>query len=64
VFANARRTNAIAMRIVGDLTGADAIMNETLFVGTFPGMREDMCGFIASTIAGLFPRQSATARSR
>jgi CDP-6-deoxy-D-xylo-4-hexulose-3-dehydrase len=64
VFANARRTNAIAMRIVGDLTGADAIMNETLFVGTFPGMREDMCGFIASTIAGLFPRQSATALSR
>jgi CDP-6-deoxy-D-xylo-4-hexulose-3-dehydrase len=64
VFSAARRTNAIPMRIVGDLAGADAIMNETLFVGTFPGMTQDMCGFIAGTIAGLFPRRSAKARSR
>jgi CDP-4-dehydro-6-deoxyglucose reductase, E1 len=54
VFANARKTGAFPMRLIGDLKGADKIMNETLFVGTYPGMRDDMCGFIADAIGYMY----------
>jgi CDP-6-deoxy-D-xylo-4-hexulose-3-dehydrase len=64
VFAQARKTGAFPMRIVGDLAGADAIMNETLFVGTYPGLREAACGFIAGTIANLYRCHSATVQPR
>jgi CDP-6-deoxy-D-xylo-4-hexulose-3-dehydrase len=50
VFVQARAKGSIAMRIVGDLAGADAIMNETLFVGVYPGLTEPMCEHIADTI--------------
>jgi CDP-6-deoxy-D-xylo-4-hexulose-3-dehydrase len=50
VFVQARAKGTIAMRIVGDLAGADAIMNETLFVGVYPGLTEPMCRHIADTI--------------
>ena len=50
VFVQARAKGTIAMRIVGDLAGADAIMNETLFVGVYPGLTEPMCEHIADTI--------------
>jgi CDP-4-dehydro-6-deoxyglucose reductase, E1 len=54
VFAQARKQQSFPIRIVGDLVGADAIMNETLFVGTYPGLREAACEFIAATIANLY----------
>jgi CDP-6-deoxy-D-xylo-4-hexulose-3-dehydrase len=50
VFVQARAKGTISMRIVGDLAGADAIMNETLFVGVYPGLTEPMCQHIADTI--------------
>jgi CDP-6-deoxy-D-xylo-4-hexulose-3-dehydrase len=43
----------MAMRIVGDLTGADTIMNETLFVGVYPGLTEPMCRHIADTVGAV-----------
>jgi len=64
VFANARKTNAFPLRVVGDLTGADAIMNETLFVGTYPGLRADMYGYIADTIGNLYDRNAAGVQRR
>ena len=64
VFANARKTNAFPLRIVGDLAGADAIMNETLFVGTYPGMGSDACGYIASTLADLYQQHTPAVGSR
>jgi CDP-6-deoxy-D-xylo-4-hexulose-3-dehydrase len=64
VFANARKTNAFPLRVVGDLTGADVIMNETLFVGTYPGLRADMCGYIADTIGNLYDRNAAGVQRR
>jgi CDP-6-deoxy-D-xylo-4-hexulose-3-dehydrase len=63
VFAQARTHNAFPMRVVGDLAGADAVMKQTLFVGTYPGIREDMCGFIAGTIAGLYQREASATRA-
>jgi CDP-6-deoxy-D-xylo-4-hexulose-3-dehydrase len=38
------------MRSVGDLSGADQIMNDTLFVGTFPGLTEEMIEYMVRTI--------------
>ena len=37
-FVNLRRQNAGAFRVVGDLPGADRIMNQTLFLGVYPGL--------------------------
>ena len=31
-----------AMRIVGDLVDSDQIMNNTLFLGTYPGLTQEM----------------------
>jgi CDP-6-deoxy-D-xylo-4-hexulose-3-dehydrase len=39
-----------AFRVVGDLAGADRIMNEALFVGTYPGLDEEKLHYIAQVI--------------
>lgn len=39
-----------AFRVVGDLQGADRIMNEAVFVGTYPGLDEEKLSYIASII--------------
>jgi CDP-6-deoxy-D-xylo-4-hexulose-3-dehydrase len=51
VFAQARAKGAMSMRIVGDLTGADMIMNDSLFVGVYPGLTEEMCRYVSEAIA-------------
>jgi len=35
---------------VGDLAGADRIMNETVFIGTYPGLTPAMLEYMAETI--------------
>jgi CDP-6-deoxy-D-xylo-4-hexulose-3-dehydrase len=50
VFANLRKQNPSAFRVVGDLNGADRILTEAVFVGTYPGLTEDMLGHIVETI--------------
>ena len=37
-------------RVVGDLTNTDAIMRRTFWVGTYPGLTEEMLEYVASTI--------------
>jgi len=37
-------------RIVGELTNTDCIMNDTFWVGLYPGMTNDMLDFMAKTI--------------
>lgn len=54
VFASARKTQAFQMRIIGDLSGADTIMNDTLFVGVYPGLSNDLMAHISSTISAEF----------
>ncbi|MES2467139.1 MAG: lipopolysaccharide biosynthesis protein RfbH [Verrucomicrobiota bacterium] len=41
-FVQLRRDNPDAFRIVGPLDGADHIMRQTLFLGTYPGLTPDM----------------------
>ena len=37
-------------RVIGDLAGGDRIMNQSLFVGTYPGLKPDMLQHMAQTI--------------
>jgi len=37
-------------RVVGDLKGADCIMQEALFVGTYPGLTREMLDYVIETI--------------
>ena len=36
------KENPHAVRVVGSLSGSDTIMNKVLFIGTYPGLNEDM----------------------
>ena len=37
-------------RIVGDLKETDRIMNDTFWVGVYPGMTDEMIDYMAKTI--------------
>lgn len=45
-----RRDRPDAVRAVGDMYGADAIMNRTLFIGTYPGLTRPMLDYVVETI--------------
>lgn len=45
-----KRDQPAAFRVVGDLAGADRIMNEALFVGTYPGLTPPMLDYMIQTI--------------
>ncbi len=49
-FTSLRRQQSDAFRVVGDLAGADQIMNESVFIGVYPGLTADMLGYISETI--------------
>jgi CDP-6-deoxy-D-xylo-4-hexulose-3-dehydrase len=36
--------------VVGDLAGADTIMNQALFIGTYPGLTPEMLDYMVETI--------------
>jgi len=42
----------VAYRVCGSLEGADTIMNDVFWVGTFPGLDEARIDYIADTIVG------------
>jgi CDP-6-deoxy-D-xylo-4-hexulose-3-dehydrase len=50
-FSTLRRENPGSIRVVGDLAGADRIMNDTLFIGTYPGLSQEMIDYTIRTIA-------------
>ena len=49
-FVQLRRERPDALRVAGDLAGADRIMNDALFVGVYPGLTSEMLGFMAESI--------------
>ena len=51
-FVQLRKDNPSAFRVVGDLAGADRIMNEAVFIGTYPGLTRPMLDYMVETIAG------------
>jgi CDP-6-deoxy-D-xylo-4-hexulose-3-dehydrase len=56
VFASARDAGDIPARVVGDLSGADTIMNDALFVGVFPGLGNEALHHIADVITTIHRR--------
>ena len=49
-FVTLKKQQPNAFRIVGDLAGADRIMNEAVFIGTYPGLTIEMLDYISETI--------------
>src|SRR5882672_201573 len=56
VLVQLRKDRPDAFRVVGDLSGADRIMNESLFVGTYPGLTREMLDYIVETIHAFVKR--------
>jgi len=56
VFANLRKERPESFRIVGDLTGADQIMKEVIFIGTYPGLTRAMLDYMVETITAFVKR--------
>lgn len=50
VFINLKREQPDAFRVVGDLQGADRIMNHCLFIGTYAGLTDAMIDYMLETI--------------
>lgn len=50
VFVQLKKDRPNAFRVVGDLGGADALMNQALFLGTYPGLTAAMLDFEIQTI--------------
>ena len=51
-FVQLRRDNGAAFRVVGDLRGADAIMANAVFVGTYPGLNFSMLERMVGVLRG------------
>ena len=49
-WAQLRRDNPGAFRVIGDLAGADEIMNRAIFIGVYPGLSRPMIDFMVETI--------------
>jgi hypothetical protein len=43
-----------AYRISGELTNTDRIMNDTLWIGVYPGLSEEMLSFVVEKIEAFF----------
>lgn len=50
VFVQLKRDRPDAFRVIGDMSGADRIMNEAIFIGVFPGLTKAQLDHIVITI--------------
>ena len=55
-FVQLRTERPEALRIVGNMTGADRIMNESVFLGVYPGLTCEMLDYIVETITAFCRR--------
>ncbi len=49
-FVQLKKDNPAAFRVIGDLAGADALMREALFLGTYPGLTPAMLDYEIAVI--------------
>jgi CDP-6-deoxy-D-xylo-4-hexulose-3-dehydrase len=49
-FVQLRKDNPAAFRVIGDLAGADRILNEAVFIGVYPGLTKVMLDYMVETI--------------
>jgi CDP-6-deoxy-D-xylo-4-hexulose-3-dehydrase len=50
VMIQLRKDRPEAFRVVGTMEGADKIMNEVLFIGTYPGLTREMLDYVIEVI--------------
>ena len=50
VFVQLRKDRPEAFRVIGDMVGADEIMNRAIFLGTYPGLNKAMLDYEIETI--------------
>jgi CDP-6-deoxy-D-xylo-4-hexulose-3-dehydrase len=56
VFVNLRKERPEAFRVVGDLAGADQIMQEVIFIGVYPGLTRAMLEYMIETVCAFVKR--------
>lgn len=49
-FVQLRNNQPETLRILGDMSGADRIMKESIFVGVYPGLTREMLDYIVETV--------------
>jgi CDP-6-deoxy-D-xylo-4-hexulose-3-dehydrase len=49
-FVQLRKDNPAAFRVTGNLAGADRIMNESIFIGAYPGLTRAMLDYMIESI--------------
>ncbi len=49
-FVQLKKDRPEALRVVGNLSGADEIMNSALFLGTYPGLTQAMLDYEIAVI--------------
>jgi CDP-6-deoxy-D-xylo-4-hexulose-3-dehydrase len=49
-FVELQKRDPGAFRVIGDLSGADQIMRESIFIGTYPGLTRPMLDYVVETI--------------
>jgi CDP-6-deoxy-D-xylo-4-hexulose-3-dehydrase len=49
-FIELRKADPHAFRIIGNLAGADRLMNEAIFLGVYPGLTTAMMDFVIETV--------------
>lgn len=57
-FVQLRKDNPGAFRVVGDLAGADRLMNEAVFVGVYPGLASAMLDYLGATITSFVQQRT------
>lgn len=62
-FVQLRQDNPKAMRVVGEMAGSDEIMGNTLFLGTYPGLTEQMLSCEIEVITSFLSSQKSTPTS-
>jgi CDP-6-deoxy-D-xylo-4-hexulose-3-dehydrase len=50
VMVQLKKDRPESFRVVGEMKGADRIMNEVLFIGTYPGLTRPMLDYVADVI--------------
>ena len=57
VFVQLKKERPESFRIIGHLEGADKIMTESLFIGTYPGLTRAMLDYMIETIRGFIKKR-------
>jgi len=53
-FIELKRDNPQAFRVVGDLAGADELMNNAVFIGVYPGLKRPMLDYVVEVMHAIF----------